>query len=201
MDSSGHSVRKWRTSSRCRGHSPDTEMNAERERDRPIIIHWHSFTHAHYATVNEEYTLNMTFLKLLTHLLSRFQRRWWHLACWAGGLRLRGACVSSGCQVKLTVTAALVWWKAARPLRTWYDFTLLSSTTPESVPSLPLSRFASVGPCEEKTMICVCIYGTFLRAVIHQLICIWIFVVSEWMNVITVLDNLLNLVINCVQRL
>lgn len=30
-DSSGQRVRKWRTSSRCSGHSPDTEMNAEED--------------------------------------------------------------------------------------------------------------------------------------------------------------------------
>lgn len=47
MDSSGHSVRKWRTSSRCRGHSPDTEINAERDTGTVIVpcalTDWHNF--------------------------------------------------------------------------------------------------------------------------------------------------------------
>lgn len=38
MESSGHSVMKCRTSSRCSGHSPDTEMKAGRSREKASKI-------------------------------------------------------------------------------------------------------------------------------------------------------------------
>lgn len=46
----------------------------------------------------------------------------------------------------------------------------------------PLSWTTSVGPCEDSRSVSVSIYSVTLSAVIHQLICIWIFAVNGWMG-------------------
>lgn len=100
---------------------------------------------------------------LLTYPLARFQRRWWHPACWEAGLHWREACVSAGYPVTLKVKTASAWWKAVRP-------PLTSSATrktllPASSPRVPLSRIASVGPCEKNKLV---------TAFMAQLSCLWV---------------------------
>ncbi len=102
----------------------------------------------------------------MTYLLARFQRRLWHLACWAVGLRWREACASSGYQAKRKVTSALVWWKAARQPRTSYDFilSLSLSLSPKNVCCAllcPAQQDHLAGPCEDNRRVCVRIYRSF----------------------------------------
>lgn len=97
------------------------------------------------STCNLQIYVFLMWLKRVTYPPSRFQRRLWHLACWAVETRLLVACAFF-VQAKWVVVPASVSWTAGRRRRTFYDlYTLFWNFT--LLFSVPLSSLGSCARC------------------------------------------------------